>query len=327
MCLILVAWRRPPAFPLVVAANRDELHARPASAAAFWDDHPEILAGRDLQARGTWLGASRSGRFASVTNYRGGHDPQAAESRGALVSRFLLGTAPAKEYIEGISADSYSGFNLLASDGEELWWLSNRDGGARSLAPGFYALGNLLLDTPEVAEVKARFEATPVAFEPMFSLLSGARIVAPAYGTRCSTVLMLVQDACFRVDLPVGREALLPVELGRLQLRRDDHFLVAALARLADQRLQDLGADAAPAPLLHHGHPADVAVGQQPAGADRLVVHIVGDGVHALRIHVVELDPGRHVLLADEDREAEGPGGRLRLLPGHEFNPGHDPKV
>jgi uncharacterized protein with NRDE domain len=191
MCLILVAWRRHAAFPLVVAANRDELHARPAVAAAYWDDAPGILAGRDLQARGTWLGVARSGRFASVTNYRGGHDPNAAESRGALVSGFLRGTSSAKEYVEQVNAGSYSGFNLLVADGEALWWLSNRDGGARRLEPGYYALGNFLLDTPEVMEVKACFEATPVALEPMFSLLAAARIVAPVYGTRCSTVLMV----------------------------------------------------------------------------------------------------------------------------------------
>lgn len=193
MCLILVAWRRHALFPLVVAANRDELHARPASAAAFWEDHPDILAGRDLQARGTWLGVSRNGRFAAVTNYRGGHDPKATESRGALVTRFLLGADAAGSYVNGVNAPGYSGFNLLASDGDELWWLSNRDGGSRRLAPGFYALGNLLLDTPEVMEIKARFEGTPVALEPMLSVLAGAKIVAPLYGTRCSSVLVLEQ--------------------------------------------------------------------------------------------------------------------------------------
>ena len=190
MCLILVAWKTHRDFPLVVAANRDEFHARPASSAAFWPDHPGILAGRDLQARGTWLGVARSGRFASVTNYRGGHDPDAAESRGALVSRFLLDGVSPEKYIAEIKPDRYSGFNLLLADRAELWWLSNRDGGSKRLAPGCYALGNLLLDSPEVLEVKARFAAAPVALEPLFSLLATARIVAPDYGTRCSTVVL-----------------------------------------------------------------------------------------------------------------------------------------
>src|SRR5271169_2226818 len=129
MCLILVAWRKHAAFPLVVAANRDELHARPAARAAFWKDHPAILAGRDLEAGGTWMGVTRSGRFAAVTNYRGGRDANAVGSRGALVTNFLLQSKSPESYISELSKkkDSYSGFNLLAADGDELWWLSNRD--------------------------------------------------------------------------------------------------------------------------------------------------------------------------------------------------------
>jgi len=190
MCLILIAWRRHAEFPLVVAANRDEFHARPASAAAFWRDHPGILAGRDLQAHGTWLGIARNGKFASVTNYRGGLDPNAVESRGALVSRFLLNDLSPAKYLSILEPAGYSAFNLLVADRKELWWLSNRANGARKLEPGCYALGNLLLDTPEVIEVKSRFEATPLAVEPLFSVLAAARIVAPAYGTRCSTVVL-----------------------------------------------------------------------------------------------------------------------------------------
>ena len=190
MCLILVGWQTHRDYSLVVAANRDEFHARPAATAAFWPDHPPILAGRDLQARGTWLGVARNGRFASVTNYRGGRDPDAAESRGALVAKFLLEDLSPGKYVSKINPGRYSGFNLLVADQSELWWLSNRDGGSRRLEPGYYALGNLLLDTPEVMEVKARSQAAPVAIEPLFTLLATARIVAPAYGTRCSTVVL-----------------------------------------------------------------------------------------------------------------------------------------
>ncbi len=196
MCLILLAWRVDPRFPLVVAANRDEFHARPCAAAAFWADQPGILGGRDLQAGGTWLGVARNGRFASVTNYRGGHDPGAAQSRGALVTGFLLNSGSSESYVSEVfrAKDSYSGFNLLVADREELWWLSNRGNGARKLEPGHYALGNLLLDTPEVLDVRARFAEAPIAIEPLFSLLAGAKIVAPAYGTRCSTVLLAGTD-------------------------------------------------------------------------------------------------------------------------------------
>jgi len=195
MCLILLAWRTQPRHSLVVAANRDEYHARSAARAGFWADAPAILGGRDLEAGGTWLGVSRAGRFAAVTNYRGGRDANAAESRGALVTRFLAADVAAADYVGELCTrlGSYSGFNLVASDGRELWWISNRDGGSRRLEPGIYGLGNFLLDTPEVAEPKARFAQAlhfGPAIEPLFAVLEAARLVAPQYGTRCSTVLL-----------------------------------------------------------------------------------------------------------------------------------------
>ena len=139
MCLIVIGWRSHPRYPLLVAANRDEFHGRPAAAAAFWRDRPEILAGRDLEAMGTWMGVARNGRFAAVTNYRGAREPSAAESRGALVSGFLAGTTTAPAYMADVAARAsrFSGFNLLACDRQELWWMSNRDGAPRRLEPGF----------------------------------------------------------------------------------------------------------------------------------------------------------------------------------------------
>ncbi|MGE0873958.1 MAG: NRDE family protein [Burkholderiales bacterium] len=195
MCLILLAWKVHARFPLLVAANRDEYHARPAERAAFWRDRPAVLAGRDLEASGTWMGVARSGKFSAVTNYRGAHEPRAVESRGQLVTRFLdNGTAPA-EYVRDVSArgSGYSGFNLLASDGDELWWVSNRGGSPHRLEPGIYGLGNHLLNADEavVREGKARLAACLVApsLESLFALLLPAKIIAPVYGTRCSTVL------------------------------------------------------------------------------------------------------------------------------------------
>jgi uncharacterized protein with NRDE domain len=192
MCLILAAWKTA-GHKLVVAANRDEFHARAAAAAAFWDDRPSILAGRDLEARGTWMGVSRSGRFAAVTNYRGAREPRAAESRGALVARFLEDGPAAADYVGLLAPRSseYSGFNLLASDGEDLWWLSNRGGAPRRLEPGVYGLANALLDSPDVEPRKRRFaEAleSGAAVEPLFRVLAEGRIIDPVYGTRCSTV-------------------------------------------------------------------------------------------------------------------------------------------
>jgi uncharacterized protein with NRDE domain len=200
MCLILAAWRTVPGYPLVVAANRDEFHGRPASPAQFWKDAPEILAGRDLQAMGTWMGVTRAGRFAAVTNYRGAREPSAPHSRGALVTGFLKSNAgTAAAYVAGVQKDAkqYSGFNVLAMDGEELWWISNRDSGPRRLQPGIYGLGNLLLDSPEVESAKERLReaiAPAPAVEALFGVLAEARIINSEYGTRCSTVLVLGED-------------------------------------------------------------------------------------------------------------------------------------
>jgi len=207
MCLIVLGWRALPDFPLVVAANRDEFHRRPASAAAFWEDQPSILAGRDLQARGTWMGVARSGphsvRFAAVTNYRGGTEPSAAQSRGSLVTGFLTDAFSPQEFMKRTAAKAkdFSGFNLLVADEAELWWMSNRDGEPRQLAPGIYGLGNLLLDSPEVDGTKKAFAAAiaaGAAVESLFGTVAAARIVSPEYGTRCSTVLLRSSDGRVR---------------------------------------------------------------------------------------------------------------------------------
>ena len=164
MCLIYVVWRRHPRYRLVVAANRDEYHARPTAPAHWWEDAPGVLAGRDLEAGGTWMGITRGGRFAAVTNY---HDPAAgrrtdAPSRGALVGAFLTGGEPAPEYLERVAREGhrYNGFSLLAMDGETLAFASNRSPGIMRLDPGVYGLSNHLLDTPwpKVTEGKTELE-------------------------------------------------------------------------------------------------------------------------------------------------------------------------
>jgi len=195
MCLIHFGWKARQDYPLIVAANRDEFHGRPAAPAAFWPDKPAILAGRDLEAKGTWMGVSRSGRFAAVTNFRGATEPRAVESRGALVTRFLEGKETPQAYLAGIKASLYSGFNLLVCDGEEFWSMSNRDGPARRLPSGLYGLGNTLLEAPEVDEPKRRFtEAFGPAVEPLFTVLSKSKILNERYGTRCSTVLLVSSE-------------------------------------------------------------------------------------------------------------------------------------
>lgn len=226
MCLILVAWQVHPDYPLVVAANRDEFFARPTAAAGFWPDAPQILAGRDLEAGGTWMGITRSGRFAALTNYR---DPAqnrpGAPSRGRLAANFLSGSESPGAYCERIApaGQQCNGFNLLAGDGTSLWWSSNMSGEARALEPGVYGVSNHLLDTPwpkvgagktalagaidRLPDDEALFALLqddgihPDAHLPHTGvpldwerLLSSAFVKSPGYGTRSSTVLSTDRD-------------------------------------------------------------------------------------------------------------------------------------
>ncbi|WP_291992070.1 NRDE family protein [Candidatus Accumulibacter sp. ACC003] len=227
MCLILIAWRVHADYPLVVAANRDEFFARPAAAAAFWPDAPQVLAGRDLEAGGTWLGAAHEQRFAALTNYREGGKVRAdAHSRGALVADFLTGDASPQAYLAqlAVRAADYNGFNVFVGDEHTLAYFANRgDRRPRSLSPGIYGLSNHLLDTPwpKLASAKAAFAAALArlpATAPFFEVLADQEIVAdshlpetgvplewervlsavfvrsPSYGTRAGTLLTRHRD-------------------------------------------------------------------------------------------------------------------------------------
>ncbi len=150
MCLILFAWQQHPDYPLIVAANRDEFHQRPTAAAQFWPDAPELCAGRDLHSGGTWLGVTRTGRFAAVTNYR--EAPKRGQfdtSRGALVTDFLRSSVSVPAQLQHCqqTAARYDGYNLLLAANGELAYVSNRGGAARLLDAGVYGLSNHLLDT------------------------------------------------------------------------------------------------------------------------------------------------------------------------------------
>ena len=222
MCLILVAWRAHPEYPLVVAANRDEFHQRAAEAAHWWS-HPRMLAGRDLSAGGTWLGVTRDGRFAALTNYR---DPtryrDGAPSRGAIVPATLETAMPAARRLQQLQQQgaAYNGFNLIFSDRDQLAVFESVAGSGRLLDPGVYGLSNHLLDTPwpKVVAAKtalgaaltdlpdeqallellhderqadaAQLPRTGVS-QDWEQLLSSAFIRSPDYGTRCSTVLLM----------------------------------------------------------------------------------------------------------------------------------------
>ncbi|MFY9348359.1 MAG: NRDE family protein, partial [Orrella sp.] len=152
MCLAILAIDVLPDWPLIVVANRDEYHDRAAVPLQPWHHHPNVLAGQDLQAGGTWLGVTSSGRFSLLTNYRNPrqHRPQ-APSRGRLVENFLKADLPTDEYLSIVEpkADEYNGFNLIVADGANLHYSGNQAKPFKQLlTTGVYGLSNALLDTP-----------------------------------------------------------------------------------------------------------------------------------------------------------------------------------
>jgi uncharacterized protein with NRDE domain len=219
MCLILFAYRSDPSRPLVIAANRDEAHGRPSLACAPWDDYPTILAGRDLEAGGTWLGLNQhNGRFAAVTNFTDPEATDAPASRGDLARDFLSQGMSAEAFATAIDHPIYRGFNLLLWDGQKLVYTSNR-GNTRVLQPGIYGLANALLgaewpkvvrgvkrlgevvsDTPDVDTILDLLadEHQPEDHElpdrgkdiEMERRIAPCFIIGEEYGTRASTVVI-----------------------------------------------------------------------------------------------------------------------------------------
>ena len=180
MCLVLIAWRLHPRYALIVAANRDEFYARPTLPAQRWPGANAMIAGKDLQAGGSWMGVDASGRFAAVTNFRELEQcPADARSRGELVTDYLLGDTPAENYLSELAerANHYRGYNLLLADGDELYCASNRDVPIRHLQPGVHGVCNGPMDSdwPKVkrgrqllANAVDRTEPNP---EQLFELL------------------------------------------------------------------------------------------------------------------------------------------------------------
>lgn len=225
MCLLVWNWQPASATPLVLLSNRDEFYGRPALPVHWWDADgtgPAVLAGKDLQAGGTWLGVSRSGRLAALTNYR---TPVPARtdtpSRGALVADFLQGEMDAAEYLHALrhTAPDYNPFNLLVYDGQELMGLESRGAKVIAMKPGMGGVSNADFQTPwpKLIRLKSSFQDTlqrsDTAPENHFPLLhdsalapdsllpdtgvpleleralSAIFIATPGYGTRaCSSV-------------------------------------------------------------------------------------------------------------------------------------------
>lgn len=225
MCLILLAYDNHPDYFLVVAANRDEYYSRPTAGARFWDEEPGLLAGKDLEHRGTWLGITRRGRFAALTNFRNPASYRSnASSRGVLVRDYLLSSGKPAEYLNNLQKvkDQYNGFNLVLMEGEDLWCCSSRALRPERMSPGIYGISNHLPDTPwpkvvkgkeSMGRVLAREEAylaeglldmlsddSPARDDELPStgvslgwerLLSSIFIRSETYGTRASTVLLI----------------------------------------------------------------------------------------------------------------------------------------
>lgn len=233
MCLILFSYQPQSSTPLILGANRDEFFNRPSLAANYWEDAPQVIAGRDCVANGTWLGVTTSGRFAAVTNVREPHfTGKPLRSRGDLTREFLTGGQSAEHYLDALKpkADDYAGFNLLVGDfgsnKNELYWFSNRGDGIQILDSGVYGLSNHLLNSPwpKVEDGKQqladtinrtpedlhqtirkvlekpeqatddRLPKTGVSYDRE-KALSSAFITLGDYGTRASTVLTIVNSS------------------------------------------------------------------------------------------------------------------------------------
>jgi uncharacterized protein with NRDE domain len=228
MCLIFLSLHQHDNYKLIVAANRDEFYARRTTPADWWSNHPQIVGGTDLEGRkpdgtcGTWLGMSKNGGIAMVTNYRDLKNLKSvAPSRGYLVTDFLLSSEHPKKYLESIEADaqSYNGFNLIVGTAEELFYLSNYRDGIAKIGNGFHGLSNHLLDTqwPKVKlgseKMKPLFQQARIDSKVILNalyderqaaddqlpdtgvgiererMLSSMFIKSTGYGSRCSTLI------------------------------------------------------------------------------------------------------------------------------------------
>jgi uncharacterized protein with NRDE domain len=224
MCLIFISFNHHPTYKLIVAANRDEFYARRTSPAEHWPDFPNIIAGRDLEAGGTWMGITRSGRISMLTNYRDLKNLKpVAPSRGHLVSRYLETETRPEQYARDVEkrGGEYNGFNLIVGDTRELWYHSNYSTGTRQLEPGIYGLSNHRLDSPWPKVVRGKQKLTPLLarkelkpdelMEALYDdktapddhlpdtgiglererALSSMFIKAGNYGSRCTTVVLV----------------------------------------------------------------------------------------------------------------------------------------
>ncbi|MFJ7727455.1 NRDE family protein [Neobacillus sp. NPDC097160] len=242
MCLILFAYQVHKEYKLIVTANRDEFYQRPTAPAHFWEDQPEILAGRDLEKMGTWMGITTGGRFAALTNYRNPKELTSGKrSRGELVADALKHNGNVKDYMKQleIHKDFYPGYNLLAGDGNELYYYSNIGQTLQKLESGLYGVSNHLLNSrwPKVEKGKEGLAQIingqkEEIVEKLLSLLQNAdptpdeslpktgvsleweKMLSPLfiksenYGTRSSTVLLMSEKELQYVERVYTKDTL-----------------------------------------------------------------------------------------------------------------------
>ncbi|MFI5237409.1 MAG: NRDE family protein [Ignavibacteriales bacterium] len=224
MCLVVFANNVHTEYKFIFAANRDEFYNRPTEQADFWNDHTDLLAGKDLQAGGTWLGITKQGRFAAITNFRDvKNNRQDAPSRGKLTLDFLLNDIKPEEYYNQLNSNlnSFNGFNLIVGNADDIFYFSNKNHGIKKLSRQIYGLSNALLDTAWPKVVKSKlylkklieqkeihpWEVLNILNDPVLAKdeelpdtgvgLPLEKILSPVftksdnYGTRCSTVVMV----------------------------------------------------------------------------------------------------------------------------------------
>jgi uncharacterized protein with NRDE domain len=239
MCLLSFSWQPETETPLTLVSNRDEFHKRPTAPSAFWQEHPNMLAGQDLEAGGTWMGVTRTGRFAALTNVRQLPSPyQGTVSRGYLVKDFLTANTSPKAYLDQIQGTDYDGFNLIVGDRDECWYLGNRPLSSvpQKLSAGIYGLSNAQLNSPWPKTQQAQsllknwlsLETTSQPplhqllnsqqkypshllpktgiGEPWETLLSSPFIVSPEYGTRACTSIQIFRSRTQWIEATISAD-------------------------------------------------------------------------------------------------------------------------
>lgn len=228
MCIISFHQGNHPTYKLIVAANRDEFYNRPTAAANWWEDHPQLLAGRDLRAGGTWMALTKDGRFAALTNYRDmANEHPNRQTRGEIVPSFVLGDDTPEAFLEKLHQNraQYNGFNVLVGSVDKLMYYANRQGEITSVPPGTHTVSNAFLNTPwpkvdrarkmlaeyvhsvDIVDVDVLFEQLALVERAPDDLLpntgvpqeleralSSIFIETDRYGTRASTILLVTHD-------------------------------------------------------------------------------------------------------------------------------------